>query len=163
MTLNKDKTLKTLSRDQIQPVIIILTLIVAILIFTAINSSFLSFSNLHSVLLTAVPVGLIAIGECAAIMSGYFDMSSGMVAAMGGLAAASVMHANGSVPLAVLAFRPVRLSRRSCRSRLWWCWLVRFAVALPKWAYPMPVGGARPSGSPAGRSPMSRSRYCPWR
>ena len=103
MTLNKDKTLKTLSRDQIQPVIIILTLIVAILIFTAINSSFLSFSNLHSVLLTAVPVGLIAIGECAAIMSGYFDMSSGMVAAMGGLAAASVMHANGSVPLAVLA------------------------------------------------------------
>lgn len=103
MTLNKGKSLKTLSREQIQPAIIILTLVVVILIFTAINSSFLSFANLHSVLLTAVPVGLIAIGECAAIMSGYFDMSAGMVAAMGGLAAASVMHANGSVVLALLA------------------------------------------------------------
>lgn len=103
MTLKKEKTLRTLSRDQIQPVIIVLTLIVVILIFTAINSSFLSFGNLHSVLLTAVPVGMIAIGECAAIMSGYFDMSAGMVAALGGLTAASVMHANGSVALAVLA------------------------------------------------------------
>ena len=103
MTLNKGKSLKTLSREQIQPAIIILTLVVVILIFTAINSSFLSFANLHSVLLTAVPVGLIAIGECAAIMSGYFDMSAGMVAAMGGLSAASVMHANGSVVLALLA------------------------------------------------------------
>lgn len=82
MTLNKGKSLKTLSREQIQPAIIILTLVVVILIFTAINSSFLSFANLHSVLLTAVPVGLIAIGECAAIMSGYRHIQNSMKIAL---------------------------------------------------------------------------------
>ena len=101
---NKIKTSgKKLTKEQIQPVVIVLTLIVAGLIFAAINSSFLKLSNLHSILLTAVPVGLIAIGECACIMAGYFDMSVGMVAAMGGLTAAFTMQATGSVLLSVLA------------------------------------------------------------
>lgn len=93
---------RKLSRSQVQPVIIILTLIVACLVFSFVNRNFLKLSNLHSILLTAVPVGLIAIGECACIMAGYFDMSVGMVAAMGGLTAAFLMKATGSVFLAVL-------------------------------------------------------------
>lgn len=90
---------KKLGREQVQPLIILATLLVACLAFTAVNKNFMKLSNLHSILLTAVPVGLIAIGECACIMAGYFDMSVGMVAAMGGLTAAFIMKATGSVLL----------------------------------------------------------------
>ena len=93
---------KNLTRDQIQNILVLVALVVAMAVFTCINSDFLSFVNLHSVLLTACTVGVIAIGECTAIMSGYFDMSAGMVAALGGVLAATVMQANGNAALAVL-------------------------------------------------------------
>lgn len=101
MQASNKPTLK-LNRERVQPIIIILTLIVACLAFTLVNPSFLTGANLHSVLLTSVPVGLIAIGECACIMAGYFDMSVGMVASMGGLTAGFIMKAGGSVGTAVL-------------------------------------------------------------
>ena len=90
-------------KEQIQPFIIIFTLVAVSLIFTIINPRFLSGQNFHSILLTSVTVGIIAIGECVAITAGYFDMSVGMVAAMGGLIAATVMKATGSTLLAVLS------------------------------------------------------------
>ena len=93
---------KNLSRDQIQNILVIVALIVAMGVFTAINKDFISLVNLHSVLLTAVTVGIIAIGECTAIMSGYFDMSAGMVAALGGVTAANIMILNGNAFLGVI-------------------------------------------------------------
>ena len=95
--------LKGKTKEQIQPYIIVLTLIVVCLVFTIIRPSFFSWQNFHSILLTAVTVGIIAIGECVAITAGYFDMSVGMVAAMGGLMAANVMAKTGSVFLAVMS------------------------------------------------------------
>ena len=99
---NKMRAQKKLNRDQIQPVIIVLTLAAACLAFSFVNKNFLKASNLHSILLTAVPVGLIAIGECACIMAGYFDMSVGMVAALGGLSAAFIIKSTGSLILCLL-------------------------------------------------------------
>ena len=98
---NKQRDRK-LTRDQVQPVVIVLTLVVVCLVFGIIKRDFLTLTNFHSILLTAVPVGLIAIGECACIMAGYFDMSVGMVAAMGGLSAAALMERTGALGVAVL-------------------------------------------------------------
>ena len=89
-------------QEQLQSLLILLILAALCLIFTVINPSFIGASNIHSILLTAVPVGLIAIGECACIMAGYFDMSVGMVASLGGLATASILKATGAVILSVL-------------------------------------------------------------
>ncbi len=104
--MEKTKTLSTKlqgkTKEQVQPFIIFGTLILVVLIFTLINPSFFSLKNFHSILLTSVVVGIIAVGECVALTATYFDMSVGMVAAMGGLTAASIMHATGSVALAVL-------------------------------------------------------------
>lgn len=94
---------KKFNMEQFQPFIIILTLFAVCLVFAFINSSFIKMSNIHSILLTAVPMGLIAIGECVCIMAGYFDMSVGMIASMGGLAAAIILQSTGSVLLSVLS------------------------------------------------------------
>lgn len=90
------------TKEQIQPYIIIATLVLVSLVFTIINPSFFSGQNFHSILLTSVTVGIIAIGECVALTAGYFDMSVGMVAAMGGLTAATIMKNTGSVFLSVM-------------------------------------------------------------
>lgn len=89
--------------EQFQSSIIILTLLIVCLIFSFINTSFIKLSNIHSILLTAVPMGLVAIGECVCIMAGYFDMSVGMIASMGGMTSAITLQATGSVLLSVLA------------------------------------------------------------
>ena len=96
------------NKEQVTPYIIIMTLIAVVLVFTVINNlffsgNFFSGQNFHSILLTSVTVGIIAIGECVAITAGYFDMSVGMVAAMGGLTAATVMKNTGSVFLSVMS------------------------------------------------------------
>ena len=90
------------TKEQIQPYIIIMTLVAVALIFTIIRPTFFSGQNFHSILLTSVTVGIIAIGECVALTAGYFDMSAGMVAAMGGLVSATVMKQTGSVFLSVM-------------------------------------------------------------
>lgn len=94
---------KKLTRNQIQPLLTIGVLIVLCIIFSFSNKNFLTGQNLFSILITSVVVGMIAIGECTCIMSGYFDMSVGMIASMAGLAAATVMGSSGSVVLALLA------------------------------------------------------------
>lgn len=94
----KEKKLKITSSS---PIITAAILVCLCLIFTSINRTFLSATNMLSILLNSVMVGIIAIGECVCIMSGYFDMSVGMVAAIGGLVAAYIMQATASAFLAV--------------------------------------------------------------
>lgn len=91
-----------MTRDTVQGITIGVVLIAAMIIFWSISPDFLSFDNLHSVLLTAVPVGLIAIGECVLVMGGYFDMSVGMVASFAGLFTGLIVKSGGSVGVAVL-------------------------------------------------------------
>ena len=66
--MEKTKTLSTKlqgkTKEQVQPFIIFGTLILVVLIFTLINPSFFSLKNFHSILLTSVVVGIIAVGEC---------------------------------------------------------------------------------------------------
>ncbi len=94
---------RSISKEKLQPIIIIATLFLACLIFTIINPKFASASNIHSIFLTSVTVGIIAVGECCCIIAGYFDMSVSMVGAMSGLAAAFVIRATGSVMLSLVA------------------------------------------------------------
>ncbi len=93
--------ISALNRDTKQNIIIFGILIVTLAVFSIMNPTFLTYNNLHSVLLTAVPVALIAIGECICIMGGYFDMSVGMVASFGGLFAATMMKAGQPVVAAI--------------------------------------------------------------
>ena len=63
-----------------------------ILIFFSLRSPyFFTFKNIASMLIAAVPLGFIAIGECICLITGNFDMSSGMVASMAGVIWASLI------------------------------------------------------------------------
>ena len=62
----------------------VLSLIAICLIFGLINPVFLTGTSLHSVLVNAVPVGLVAVGAGICLMGGYFDMGVGMVAGLAG-------------------------------------------------------------------------------
>lgn len=66
--------------------LIILIVFAALIIGFRIGSPYyLTGTNITSMLVAAVPLGLIAIGECVCLMSGYFDMSVGMVASLAGI------------------------------------------------------------------------------
>ena len=96
------KKLKTMTREQLLPYILVAVLIILFAVFTSIRPSFLSWDSFHSILLTAVPVGIMAIGECTAITAGYFDMSVGLVASLAGTFAARTCNATGSAGLSIL-------------------------------------------------------------
>lgn len=96
------KKFKTMTREQLLPYILFAVLIVLFAVFTIINPVFLSWDSFHSILLTAVPVGIMAIGECVAITAGYFDMSVGLIASLAGSFAARVVNATGNAGLAIL-------------------------------------------------------------
>lgn len=93
---------KKLTRNQTQTMMTFGILIVLCIIFAFSNPNFLTSQNLFSILLTSLVVGIIAIGECTCVMSGYFEMSVSMVASMAGLATIIVMRAGGSALLAIL-------------------------------------------------------------
>lgn len=76
---------RRLSRDQRQNVIIILAFVVLMLIFGILSPYFLKPANLIALLVAAVPLGLIGIGECGCLLTGAFDMSVGMVASLAGV------------------------------------------------------------------------------
>ena len=76
---------KRITRDQRQNIIIVLALIVLMLFFGILSPYFLKPSNLVTLLVAAVPLGLIGIGECACLLTGSFDMSVGMVASLAGV------------------------------------------------------------------------------
>lgn len=96
------KNIKTKTREQLLPYILFGVLIVLFAVFTIINPVFLSWDSFHSILLTAVPVGIMAIGECVAITAGYFDMSVGLIASLAGSFAARTVNATGSAALAIV-------------------------------------------------------------
>ena len=102
-TTTKKLDVKKMTPQQLQPIILTVVLIVMLIVFTSINSSFIGWTNIHTILLAAVTVGVMTIGQSVCKLANYFDMSVGMVGAMGGLAAAFVLTNGGSVLLAVLA------------------------------------------------------------
>ena len=102
-TTTKKLNLKTMTNQQLQPMILTAVLVVLMLVFTIINPNFITWTNLHTILLTSVTVGIITIGQSVCKLANYFDMSVGLVGAMGGLAAAFVLEAGGAVVTAVAA------------------------------------------------------------
>lgn len=92
---------KKLTRNQTQTMMTFGILIILCIVFAFSNPNFLTGQNLVSILLTSLVVGIIAIGECTCVMSGYFDMSVGMIASLAGLAAAATMKAGCPVIVAV--------------------------------------------------------------
>ena len=102
-TTTKKLNLKTMTNQQLQPMILTAVLVVMMIVFTIINPNFITWTNLHTILLTSVTVGIITIGQSVCKLANYFDMSVGLVGAMGGLAAAFVLKDGGSVALAVAA------------------------------------------------------------
>ena len=102
-TTTKKIDIKKMTPQQLQPIILAAVLVVMLLVFTIMNPNFITWTNLHTILLTSVTVGIITIGQSVCKLANYFDMSVGLVGAMGGLAAAMVLEAGGAVGTAVLA------------------------------------------------------------
>lgn len=102
-TTTKKLDVKKMTAQQLQPIILSIVLIVMLIVFTIMNPNFITWTNLHTILLSAVTVGIITIGQSVCKLANYFDMSVGLVGAMGGLAAAFVLTGGGSVPVAILA------------------------------------------------------------
>lgn len=80
----------------------VLSLIAICLIFGLINPVFLTGTSLHSVLVNAVPVGLVAVGAGICLMGGYFDMGVGMVAGLAGVLVTYLMDAELPIVLVIL-------------------------------------------------------------
>jgi ribose transport system permease protein len=100
-TTTKKFDIKKMTPQQLQPIILAAVLVVMLLVFTIMNPNFITWTNLHTILLSAVTVGIMTIGQSCCKLANYFDMSVGMVGAMGGLAAGKVLTAGGSVGAAV--------------------------------------------------------------
>ena len=83
---------------------ILMSVILAVIVFGALNRQFLDVETVVTILENAAPDGLIVIGMTIVIICGAFDMSVGSAMAVCGLVAALAMNkAHLPVPLAVLA------------------------------------------------------------
>ena len=83
---------------------ILISVILAVVVFGALNRQFLDVETAITILENAAPDGLIVIGMCIVIICGAFDMSVGSAMAVCGLVAALCMSkAHLPVPLAMLA------------------------------------------------------------
>lgn len=51
-------------------------------LFGILNPQFMTFNNIHAIILNAVPVGVVALGAGIGQMGGYYDMSVGMIGGM---------------------------------------------------------------------------------
>ncbi len=81
-----------------------MSVILAVVVFSALNRQFLDVETAVTILENAAPDGLIVIGMSIVIICGAFDMSVGSAMAVCGLVAALCMNkAHLPVPLAVLA------------------------------------------------------------
>ena len=96
------KKLKTMTKWQLQPIILAAVLVILMLVFGIVNPVFLTWDAIHSILLNAVPVAIVAIGMCVAQTAGYFDMAVGMVGTVAGLLCGQVLTDTGNVFLAVI-------------------------------------------------------------
>ena len=78
-TTTKKLELTKMTPQQLQPIILAAVLVVMLLVFTIMNPNFITWTNLHTILLTSVTVGIITIGQSVCKLANYFDMSVGMV------------------------------------------------------------------------------------
>jgi ribose transport system permease protein len=74
-----------LTRDGRQNIVIILAFIAMLALFGSLSEYFLTKKNFITLLNSAVPLGLIAIGQCYCLLTGAFDMSVGMTASFAGI------------------------------------------------------------------------------
>ena len=74
-----------LSRDARQNVVILLAFCAMLVLFGSLSEYFLTAKNFVTLLNSAVPLGLIGIGQCYCLLTGSFDMSVGMTASFAGI------------------------------------------------------------------------------
>ena len=61
---------------------VVIALLVLWCAFAIFNPQFMTFNNIHAIILNAVPVGVVALGAGIGQMGGYYDMSVGMIGGM---------------------------------------------------------------------------------
>src|ERR1039458_5208526 len=107
----------TRRRFRMRELTILISVILAVGVFGALNRQFLDVETVVTILENAAPDGLIVIGMCIVIICGAFDMSVGSAMAVCGLVAALAMNkAHLPVPLAMLRSEERRVGKE-CRSR----------------------------------------------
>lgn len=74
-----------LSRDTRQNIVIVVIFIAMLALFGSLSEYFLTGKNFITILNSAVPLGLIGIGQCYCLLTGSFDMSVGMTASFAGI------------------------------------------------------------------------------
>lgn len=74
-----------LSRDSRQNIVILLAFAAMLILFGSLSEYFLTKKNFITLLNSAVPLGLIGIGQCYCLLTGSFDMSVGMTASFAGI------------------------------------------------------------------------------
>ena len=79
------KAKKKMNRDTRQSIIVLIVFVVMMAFFGIKSEYFLKPANLVTLLVSAVPLGLIAIAQSSCLLVGHFDMSVGMVASLGGI------------------------------------------------------------------------------
>ncbi|MBQ8974179.1 MAG: ABC transporter permease [Oscillospiraceae bacterium] len=98
--MNSNRRLDSILRSK-TTIMIIATIVVAI-VFTIINNSFLSLTNLKALMVTMSLTGTIAIGMTMLLISGEVDLAAGGEAAMGGIRLVFLIQAGVPWPLALL-------------------------------------------------------------
>lgn len=86
---------RRLSRDQRQNIIILAALAVLLAFFGIQSPYFLKPANLIALLVAAVPIGLVGLGESICLVTGMFDMSPGMVATLSGIIWTTLLSEKG--------------------------------------------------------------------
>ena len=74
-----------LSRDARQNIVILIAFAAMLALFGSLSEYFLTKKNFITLLNSAVPLGLIGIGQCYCLLTGSFDMSVGMTASFAGI------------------------------------------------------------------------------
>ena len=96
---NKEKGLKINGSI----VVLLCAMLLVVIVFTALNPNFLSYTNFINILVAASLTGLVAIGETYLIIAGLNDLSPGSVAAFSGVLAALFVSTFAlPFPLAIL-------------------------------------------------------------
>lgn len=86
-----------------QGLAVLLPLVVAVIVFALLNSTFLRYGNLTLILNTLAFVGIVAVGQTLLISAGEFDLSVGAVAALSSYVAAALIVREGlPLPLGIL-------------------------------------------------------------
>ncbi|MDR0518940.1 MAG: ABC transporter permease [Clostridiales Family XIII bacterium] len=101
MGANTENTIEKNSRTNIgsiirsNTVVMLFVLAGVIVIFTAINPSFLTTQNIINILNASVIIGLLSIGQTFLIIAGHIDLSCGSIAALSGAIMAYIMRETG--------------------------------------------------------------------